>query len=478
LEYDLHINPTKLIKGKGLAKLLSESNCKVLELHQIFTQSDAPIIQPGQDNLQVFENYSSSPWYKNIIYFLQHFECPPDVKKTKARSLKLKAIKFCISNQSLYWRDPAGILLKCLDENEAKQVTTEMHRGVCGGHQHWKATTLKILRAGYYWPTLFSDVFSTVRACNECQIFAGKQKLLSLPLKPITASGPFQKWGLDFIGEINPPSSGQHKWILTATDYFTKWIEVVPTRNATDKVIMNFLETNIFSRFGCPSKLVTDNAQAFKSKAMIDLCGSHNISLTHSTPYYPQGNGLAESSNKTLIRIIKKLLTENKKSWDSKLKYALWADRINTKKSLGTSPFQLVYGIDIVFPTQLGIPVLKFLQEEIEEPNDIQRRIFQIIEVQQRREALDQRTEAYQNKIKSIFDKKTKKEIFQKGDLVLRWDARRDDKSKHGKFDNLWFGPFKVVEVLDNNTFILHNLDDTEIFGGPVNGRFLKHYFV
>jgi hypothetical protein len=82
------------------------------------------------------------------------------------------------------------------------------------------------------------------------------------------------------------------------------------------------------------------------------------------------------------------------------------------------------------------------------------------------------------NKIKSIFDKKTKKDIFQKGDLVLRWDSRKDDKSNHDKFDNLWFGPFKVVEFLNNNTFIQHNLDDTEIFGGPVNGCFLKHYFV
>jgi hypothetical protein len=249
----------------------------------------------------------------------------------KARSLKLKVIKFCISNQNLHWRDPAGILLKFLDENEAKQVTMEMHRGVCGGHQHWKATTLNILRVGYYWPTLFNDIFTIVRACNECHKFAGKQKLLSLPLKPITASGPFQQWGLDFIGEVNPPSSEQHKWIIIATNYFTKWIEVVPTRNATDKVIINFLETNIFARFGCPSKLIIDNAQAFKYKAMINFCGSHEISLTHSTPYYPQWNGLVESSNKTLIGIIKKLLTENKKSWDSKLKYALWADRNNTK---------------------------------------------------------------------------------------------------------------------------------------------------
>jgi hypothetical protein len=79
---------------------------------------------------------------------------------------------------------------------------------------------------------------------------------------------------------------------------------------------------------------------------------------------------LAESSNKTLIGINKKLLDKNKKTWDSKLKYALWADRINTKKSLGTPPFQLVYGVD-VFPTHLGLPMLQFLQEEVEDPNDI-----------------------------------------------------------------------------------------------------------
>ena len=108
------------------------------------------------------------------------------------------------------------------------------------------------------------------------------------------------------------------------------------------------------------------------------------------------------------------MLTENNKSWDSKLKYGFWADIINTKKSLGTSPFQLVYGVDVVFPTQLGKPVLKFLQEEIVDPNDIQRRIFQIIEVQQKREALDQRTEAYQNKIKQPLTRKPRRIYFKK----------------------------------------------------------------
>ena len=138
--------------------------------------------------------------------------------------------------------------------------------------------------------------------------------------------------GLDFIGEINPSSSGQHKWILVATDYFTKWIEAIPTRNATHQVIMKFLYENIFIRFGYPERLVTNNAPAFKSDALLNMCESLGIQLVHSNSYYPQENGLSESSNKSLVRIIRKLLEKNQKSWDSKLKFALWADKVTKKK--------------------------------------------------------------------------------------------------------------------------------------------------
>eukprot|EP00253_Pinus_taeda_P033660 PITA_33660 len=199
---------------------------------------------------------------------------------------------------------------------------------------------------------------------SGCQRFEGKQQLKSLPLKPIHANGPFQLWGLDFIGEINPHSSGQHMWTLVATGYFTKWIEAIPTRKVDHHVVMRFLIENIFTRFGCPHKLVTDNATTFRAKELVDMCDSLGIKLVHSTSYCPQGNGLAESSNKSLIRIIKKLLEDNKRNWDSKLKYALWDDRVTTKKSTGNSPFNLIYGTEVVFPIQLTLPVAQFLQEE------------------------------------------------------------------------------------------------------------------
>ena len=91
---------------------------------------------------------------------------------------------------------------------------------------------------------------------------------------------------------------------------------------------MKFLYENIFIRFGFPIRLVTDNAPSFKAGALVNMCESMGIQLVHSTSYYPEGNGLAKSSNKSLVKIIKKILETNQKRWDSKLNFSLWADRV------------------------------------------------------------------------------------------------------------------------------------------------------
>ena len=76
-----------------------------------------------------------------------------------------------------------------------------------------------------------------------------------------------------------------------------------------------------------------------------------------------------------------------------------------------------------------------------------------------------------------MFDKRTKAEDLFIGNKVLRWDSRREDKGKHGKFDFLWKGPYVIHVVQGNNTYFLKNLDDSETEEGPVNGQMLKHYF-
>jgi transposase InsO family protein len=235
------------------------------------------------------------------------------------------------------------------------------------------------------------------------------------------------------------------------------------------------LEKNILSRFGCPIKIITDNATTFKYKKMEKFCSDYNITLGHSTTYYPQGNGLVESSNKSLNKIIKRLLQDNKKAWHKKLIHALWAGKITTKRSIATSPFQIVYGTKVVFPTSLGFPVMRLLHEQYVEPDATQRRTNELINVQQTREKAFNNSQLHQYKIKKAFDRHTKEDDIKVGDLVLKWDARNEDRGKHGKFEHLWLRPFKIVAYHGNNAYLLHEHNGDLIGGGPVNGSFLKH---
>ena len=155
---------------------------------------------------------------------------------------------------------------------------------------------------------------------------------------------------------------------------------------------------------------------------------------------------------------------------------ALWADQVSQKKSIGMSPFELVYGVYALFPTSLAAPVVKLLQEAGSEDDPMQRRLNQMIHLQQTREEVFQNTSKLQEKIKKIYDIKAKANKFQLDDLVLKWDARNEKKGKHGKFENLWKGPFKIAAYRGQNAFLLKEMNEEDCPGGPINGRLLKRY--
>ena len=92
------------------------------------------------------------------------------------------------------------------------------------------------------------------------------------------------------------------------------------------------------------------------------------------------------------------------------------------------------------------------------------------------REELADKAQKYRDSMKQMFDKKSKPDNFKIGDLVLRWDARNEEKGKHGKFDSLWMGPFQIYSIMGKKLFFLQDLKGIKVGSGPVNGRFLKHY--
>ena len=107
MEYDIEIKPTKLIKGQGLAKLMVESNFHALDINFIAQKDD----QEEMETPEISEAFSDSSWYAYIIFVLINLKAPLGLSRTKARLLKLKAMKFCIIDNALFWKDHGGILL-------------------------------------------------------------------------------------------------------------------------------------------------------------------------------------------------------------------------------------------------------------------------------------------------------------------------------------------------------------------------------
>jgi hypothetical protein len=142
-------------------------------------------------------------------------------------------------------------------------------------------------------------------------------------MHPIMKPWPFRGWGLDFIGQIHPSSSKGHRFVLVATDYFIKWTEVVPLKNMTHKEVIEFIMEHIIHRFGILQTLTTDQGILFVSSQVRVFIESYKIRLLNSSPYYAQANGQAKSSNKTVIKLIKKKIEDNQRRWHEVLSEAL-----------------------------------------------------------------------------------------------------------------------------------------------------------
>jgi hypothetical protein len=173
----------------------------------------------------------------------------------------------------------------------------------------------------------------------------------------------FRGWGLDFIGKIHPPSTKGHCFVIVATDYFTKWTEAIPLKNMTHKEIIGFITEHIIHRFGIPQTLTTDQGTSFVAKEVCDFVNSYGIKLLNSSPYYAKANGQAESSNKTLVKLIKKKIEDNPKRWHVVLSEALWAHRISRHGATKVTPFELVYAQEAVLPVEVNLGAYRLAKQ-------------------------------------------------------------------------------------------------------------------
>ncbi|XP_075633862.1 uncharacterized protein LOC142606386 [Castanea sativa] len=122
---------------------------------------------PSIEEVPVFPIQNIGGWMAPIVSYLQNGHLPHD--SMEARKIKARAARFTILNDTLYKRGFSSPYLKCIDEEEAKYVLHEIHEGICGDHAGPRSLVSKVIRTGYFWPTMRADATELVERCDKCR---------------------------------------------------------------------------------------------------------------------------------------------------------------------------------------------------------------------------------------------------------------------------------------------------------------------
>ena len=197
--------------------------------------------------------------------------------KAEADIIWRKAPRFWLSkDQKLYKRYFSMLYL----------LLEELHEGIYGSYIGGRSLSHRAITQGYWWLNMQKEAKEYVRKCDKCQRFAPNIHQPGEILNPLSSLWPFAQWGLDIVGPF-PKVTGNKRYLLVGTDYFTKWVEAKPLANIRDVDAKKFVWKRFVTWFGVPRILILDNNLQFDSKSFKRYCCNLGITNRYFTPTYP-----------------------------------------------------------------------------------------------------------------------------------------------------------------------------------------------
>ncbi|KAK8947387.1 hypothetical protein KSP39_PZI006995 [Platanthera zijinensis] len=431
-EFDFEIRDrkgTENLVADHLSRLeQSDERNRLVEIRENF---------PDERILAITEG--SIPWYADIVNYIVSNVLPPDMENQQRKRF-LHLVKFYL------WDDPYlfkicvdQVIRRCIPEIEVHGILEKCHTSPYGGHFMGERTALKVLEVGFYWPTLFKDAHKFTKSCDRCQRMGNIKRGASMPMTNILEVEVFDIWGIDFMGPF--VNSNGNLYILLAVDYVSKWVEAIATPKNDAKVVMKFLKSNIFSRFGTPRAIISNGGAHFCNMQFKSLLRKYGVTHKVALAYHPQTNGLAEVSNRKVKSILEKTVSATRKDWSQKLNDALWAYRTAFKTSIGLTPYKMIYGKSCHLPVELehrAYWAIKRLNFDLHAAG--KNRLFHLNELEEIRSNAYENARLYKERTKKWHDSRLQRKEFKVGQLVLLYNSRL--RLFPGKLKSRWSGPF------------------------------------
>ena len=306
--------------------------------------------------------------------------------------------------------------------------------------------TLHLATSSYFWPSLCRDVEWFVARYRVCQLSKGKAHNAGLYMPLPIPTQPWTDVSMDFVLGLPRTPKGNNS-IFVVVDRFSKMAHFVPCKKTLDAVnIVVLFFREIYKLHGLPESIVSDRVTRFLSHFWRSLWNLLGTRLDMSTAYHPQSDGQTEVTNRSLDNLLRCLVGDNIKSWDVKLAQAEFAHKHTVNRSLGYSPFHVVYGI--VPRCALDLTTLPDRTRLHGGAVDFVSKLQGIHKLA--RENLTTSTAKY----KKDADKKRRELIFEPGELV--WVILTKDCLPAGEYNKLKsrkIGPVEVLAHISNNAY-------------------------
>ena len=271
-----------------------------------------------------------------------------------------------------------------------------------------------------------------------------------------------------------PIGKGQCKFIIVAVDYFTKWVEAEPLATITKQKMRNFVWHSIICRFGIPRALVSDNGKQFDNLKFRDFCAELKIKNYYSSPAYPQSNGQAEVTIRTLKSALKTKFEDLKGKLVEYLPEVLWAYKTTRKSATQETTFALAFGTEVVASVEIGLKSPRIELASVEHNEEALRLNLDFLD--EKRDQVLKRTKDYQRKTTKYYDQKFKPRSYKPSDLVLKKLMPTRKNPAHGKLGPNWEGPYIVSRVVRPGNYELQ-MEEGKILPHAWNAKHLKRFY-